>query len=150
MISLVRGIRDIRQNLNISAKAPLQVRMLFLTEEARKNFEPVSAVAQSIGYIEAFFEHTRQDVPAGHVPLRFTGGIGYVQVPQDVDIKDIMTKLSARIEKLQKQLSGVEKNLSNPEFVAHAPAALVEETKGKASELQGAIARLDEFLGILK
>jgi len=150
MISLVRGVRDIRQNLNISAKAPLRVRMLFLTEAARSNFQPVSAVAQSIGYIESFSEHTGQDVPAGHVPLRFTGGIGYVQVPQDVDVKDITTKLSARIEKLQKQLAGVEKNLSNPEFVAHAPAALVEETKGKASELQGVIARLDEFLNILK
>jgi valyl-tRNA synthetase len=145
MSSLVRGIRDIRQNLNISAKAPLKVRMLFLNDSARGNFEPVRSVAQSIGAVEAFSDHTGEGTPAGHVPLKFNGGIGYVQVPSDVDVKEITSKLSVRIEKLEKQLAGVERNLANSEFVANAPAALVEETRGKASELRESIARLDEF-----
>jgi valyl-tRNA synthetase len=60
-------------------------------------------------------------------------------------VKTITGKLSARIEKLQKSLAGIERNLSNPEFVKNAPTELVEETKGKARELNESIAKLDDF-----
>lgn len=150
MTSLVRGIRDIRQNLNISAKAPLKVRVLFLNDIARGNFEPVRSVAQSIGAVEAFLDHEGEGIPAGHVPLKFNGGIGYVQVPAEVDVKEITAKLLVRIEKLEKQLAGVERNLANSEFVANAPAALVEETQDKASELRESIARLNQFIKSLR
>jgi valyl-tRNA synthetase len=79
------------------------------------------------------------------VPFKFDGGIGYMALPEDIDAKDIATKLLARIEKLQKTLVGIERNLNNKEFVANAPAALVEETQGKAREIQESIAKLEDF-----
>ena len=145
MASLVRGVRDVRQNLNIPPKADLSLKLLFLNEATRANFEPVRGIAQSIGAVKDLSEHLEGGPLAGHVPFKFNGGIGYIALPSDIDGRDISTKLSARIEKLQKTLAGVEKNLENPEFIANAPATLVEETKGKASELNETIAKLDEF-----
>jgi valyl-tRNA synthetase len=145
MASIVRGVRDAKQNLNISLKSALPAKLLFMVGGAKENFEPVRGVAQTIGAISEFSEHTEQSTPSGYVPFKFDGGIGYMQLPSDIDAKDIVSKLSARIEKLQKALAGIERNLTNKEFVANAPAALVEETKGKAAELNESIAKLDEF-----
>jgi valyl-tRNA synthetase len=135
----------VKQTLNISPKISLSSKLLFLSGNAKSNFEPVRGVAQTIGVISEFSEHAQQSTPAGHVPFKFDGGIGYLALPSDIDAKDITSKLSARIEKLQKTLAGIERNLSNQDFVANAPAELVEETKGKANETKESIAKLDDF-----
>jgi valyl-tRNA synthetase len=145
MASIVRGTRDVKQNLNISLKAGLSAKLLFLTDAARQNFEPVRGVTQTIGGISDVAEHSEKATPAGYVPFKFDGGIGYLKLPQEIDAKDIASKLTARIEKLEKALAGVERNLQNADFVANAPAALVEETKAKANEMKESIAKLDDF-----
>jgi len=145
MASIVRGTRDVKQNLNISLKAGLSAKLLFLTDAARQNFEPVRGVTQTIGGISDVAEHSEKVTPAGYVPFKFDGGIGYLKLPQEIDAKDIASKLTARIEKLEKALAGVERNLQNADFVANAPAALVEETKAKANEMKESIAKLDDF-----
>jgi valyl-tRNA synthetase len=145
MASIVRGVRDVKQTLLISPKTSLPAKLLFLSGSAKGNFEPVRGVAKTIGVISEFAEHAEQSTPAGHVPFKFDGGIGYLALPSDIDAKDIASKLSARIEKLQKTLAGIERNLANQEFVANAPAALVEETKGKANEIHESITKLDDF-----
>jgi valyl-tRNA synthetase len=137
--------RKLKQTLNISPKISLSAKLLFISGNAKSNFEPVRGVAQTIGVISEFSEHAQQSTPAGHVPFKFDGGIGYLALPSDIDAKDIASKLSARIEKLQKTLAGIERNLANQDFVANAPAELVEETKGKANETKESIAKLDDF-----
>jgi valyl-tRNA synthetase len=79
------------------------------------------------------------------VPFKFDGGIGYVTLPPDVDGKDLSIKLSSRIEKLQKALAGIHNNLKNEQFIKNAPQALVDETKGKARELEESISKLEQF-----
>jgi valyl-tRNA synthetase len=145
MTSLVRGVRDVRQNLDISLKTGLAAKLSFNTSAAKDNFAPVQAVTQTMGSITDFTEYAEKSPPAGFVPFAFDGGVGYLQIPSDIDVKTITGKLSARIEKLQKSLAGIERNLSNPEFVKNAPPELVEETKGKARELNESIAKLDDF-----
>jgi valyl-tRNA synthetase len=145
MISLVRAVRDVRQNLNISAKLPLKLQLAFHNPSVQANFEPVRAVAMAMGAVEQFSAYTGQGVPPGHVPLTFSAGLGYVELPSEVDAGAISSKLLGRIEKLEKQLDGIGRNLNNPEFVANAPQALVEESNAKARELQESIQKLEEF-----
>lgn len=149
MISLVRAVRDVRQNLNISAKLPLKLQLAFHNQSLRAHFEPVRAVAMAMGAVERFSEYTGQGVPSAHVPLTFSGGLGYVELPSEVDAGAISSKLLGRIEKLEKQLEGVQRNLNNPEFVANAPQALVEESNAKARELKESIQKLAEFRRLL-
>jgi valyl-tRNA synthetase len=145
MTSMVRGVRDVRHNLMISPKAELNVRLLFIAQGAKEKFDSVRSVAKSIGFLGDISEHSEKAVPSGYVPFNFSGGIGYIQLPQDIDSKDIASKLTARIDKLAKTLAGIERNLANPDFIANAPSALVEETKAKAKEMQESIAKLEEF-----
>jgi valyl-tRNA synthetase len=145
MMTMVRGIRDVRHHLNIPPKAELAVQLLFLDATKKLGFEHVRAVAKTMGVVTEFTEAQSEGLPEGFVPFKFAGGIGYVSLPADVDAKDLHGKLSARIEKLKKTLAGIEGNLGNQQFVANAPAELVEETRGKARELEESIAKLDDF-----
>lgn len=145
MASIVRGTRDVRQNLNISPKTPLRVQLDFLSPGAKDSFAPVEAIAKAMGAISDYTEVASGSIPAGYVPFKFDGGVGYLEIPSDIDAKDCISKLTARIEKLQKSLAGIERNLLNQEFIKNAPPELVEETKAKAKELQGSIAKLDDF-----
>jgi valyl-tRNA synthetase len=145
MASIVRGVRDVRQNLNISPKTGLAVKLVYLASGVRENFRPVESIAKTMGSITEFSEPSTQAHPAGYVPFKFDGGVGYLELPSDIDAKDSISKLTARIEKLEKSLVGIERNLSNQDFVKNAPPELVSETKGKAQELRDAIAKLDDF-----
>jgi valyl-tRNA synthetase len=145
MASIVRGVRDVRQNLNISPKTALAVKLVYLSSGVRENFVPVEQIAKTMGAITEFSELSSQTIPAGYVPFKFDGGVGYLELPVDIDAKDSISKLSARIEKLEKSLVGIERNLSNQEFVKNAPPELVQETKDKAQELRDSISKLDDF-----
>jgi valyl-tRNA synthetase len=145
MASIVRGIRDVRQNLNISPKTGLSVRLVYLTNGVRENFAPVEVIAKTMGAVTAFSEHTSNAQPPGFVPFKFDGGVGYLELPTDIDAKDSIAKLSARIEKLEKSLAGIQRNLSNEDFVKNAPPELVQETNSKAQELRDSISKLDDF-----
>lgn len=150
MCSIVRGVRDVRQNLGISPKLGLAAKLLFLTSAARDIFAPVEGIAKTLGFVSDFSAQAGGAALAGFVPFKFDGGVGYLALPEEIDAKDITTKLSVRIDKLQKALAGIERNLTNADFVANAPAALVEETKGKAQELRESIAKLDDFRNSLQ
>ncbi len=145
MMTMVRGIRDVRHHLNIPPKAELAVQLLFLDANKKLSFEHVRSVAKTMGVVTEFSEAQSEGLPEGFVPFKFSGGIGYVSLPTDVDAKDLNDKLSARVEKLKKTLLGIEGNLANQQFVANAPAELVEETRGKVRELEESIAKLDDF-----
>lgn len=145
MASIVRGIRDVRQNLNISPKTALAAKLVYLSSGVRENFAPVESIAKTMGAVTEFSELASQAIPNGYVPFKFDGGVGYLELPSDIDAKDSISKLSARIEKLEKSLAGIERNLTNQDFVRNAPPELVQETKDKAQELRDSIAKLDDF-----
>jgi valyl-tRNA synthetase len=145
MISIVRAVREVRQSLDISPKTPLAAKLVYVAPDARANFEPVHGVTQLMGALSGVTEHTESTAPKGFVPFKFQGGVGYVEIPSEIDASVSIGKLTARIEKFNKVLQGIERNLANQDFVNNAPPEVVEENRGKAQELKESIAKLDDF-----
>lgn len=145
MMSLVRGVRDVRAHLVIPPKADLRVKLQFFDENASKTFESVSSIALQLGFIKEFTSNEGTAIPAGHVPCKFAGGIAYVSLPSSIDASDLGQKLTAKIDKLAKTLSGIQANLANEAFLANAPAALVDETRQKEAEMKEAVDKLSQF-----
>lgn len=145
MISIVRAVREVRQSLDISPKTPLAAKLVYVASDARANFEPVNGVTQLMGALSGVTEHAESTAPKGFVPFKFQGGVGYVEIPAEIDASVSIGKLTARIEKFNKILQGIERNLSNQDFVSNAPPEVVEENRGKAQELKESISKLDEF-----
>ena len=74
------------------------------------------------------------------------GGFADVEVFLDVagvvDLLSERQRLARELEKRQGELSGIERRLDNPDFLARAPAAVVEKERQKARELREEAERL--------
>jgi valyl-tRNA synthetase len=59
------------------------------------------------------------------------------------DAEEARARLAARREQLAKEVERAERNLANEQFVAKAPAAVVEEERRKLEEYREALRRLE-------
>ena len=61
-----------------------------------------------------------------------------------------LNRLNKVRDKLQTQADAINKKLSNDNFIAKAPAQVVEAERAKLSELQGQLAEVEKQVGALQ
>ncbi|HFC98091.1 MAG TPA: valine--tRNA ligase [Thermosulfurimonas dismutans] len=106
----------------LEAEAPLVKLLARLSElEVREAGRPEAAASVVLSEAEVF------------VPL---SGL--------VDIAQELSRLYKEKEKTERELSRVETRLNNPQFLAKAPAEVVEKEKARARELQEKLQRIQE------
>lgn len=149
MMSLVRGIRDVRHNLNLSPRQELVVRIQFYDSDPSEKFVEYQNLASQLATVGSFVKHEDEQAPRQHAPFNFAGGIGYVELPADLDLASLKTKLDAKIKKLEQGLTGARARLNNSDFIASAPAAVIEESRTKEQEYSQSIGKLREFFDLL-
>ena len=67
-----------------------------------------------------------------------------------IDVDAEIEKQEKELQHLKGFLAGVQKNLSNANFVSHAPEAVVEKERKKQSDAEEKIANIEESLKALK
>jgi len=145
MMSVVRGVRDIRHHLNIAPKLALKGRLFVFAPEAAKGIERVLEMAKNLAFVSSLEFTTEQQTPEGFVPFRFAGGIGYIQLPQEVNPKDLKTRLESKVAKLEKALAQAEARLANASFLVNAPQELIDDNQRTAQEYRESLNKLREF-----
>lgn len=149
MMSLVRGIRDVRHNLNLSPKQDLTVKVQFYDPGQADSFGRYQMLAGQLAVVSSFSKYDQSQPPKQHAPFNFAGGIGYVELPADLDLASLKKRLEGKVKKLEQGLAGAEVRLNNSEFISSAPPAVVEESRAKAQEYSQSIGKLREFLDLL-
>ena len=144
MISIVRGVREIRHNLNLSPKEELEVKLNFMHDCKTAWMNIASRLS-----VSNFSIREEQVAPKGHAPFKFDGGMGYVQIPAGFNLSELKDNTAKKIEKFKESLAGVDARLSNESFVASAPKEIVEENRTKKAEYAEAIERLKEFYELI-
>jgi valyl-tRNA synthetase len=61
-----------------------------------------------------------------------------------INKQEELARLKKEIEKFEKELSKAQGKLANADFVARAPAAVVEQEKGRVAEFEAALTKLSE------
>ena len=144
-MSIIRGVRDVRQNLVIPPKKELAISLLCSRKEVEELISSDLAIVNRLAFLTEVSFVSGSQGPAGAVPFNFDGGVGFISVPADIDIKEIAARLDQRLTKMKKTLQGMEQRLANPQFIANAPAELVVESKTQVKELSDSITQLSEF-----
>ena len=80
--------------------------------------------------------------PAGAVSVADGSLEIFVDLGGLVDLAAEASRLKKELEKAQKELSGVERTLSNEGFVAKAAPAVIEKKRAQAAELTATIDQL--------
>lgn len=149
MMSLVRGVRDVRHNLNLSPKQELTVKVQFYNPDQETVFEEYRSLAGQLATVSDFPKHLHAEAPRGHAPFNFAGGMGYLELPGDLDLAALKKRLESKIQKLEQGLKGAEMRLNNPDFMGSAPPEIVQESRAKAAEYGQAILKLKQFSELL-
>ncbi len=132
---IVAGVRAVRNQKNIAPKEALK--LLAITENKAEAFNSVITKMANVESIEVVKEKT-PDATA------FMVGTNEWAVPVGnlIDVDAEIEKAAKELQHLEGFLAGIKKKLSNDNFVAHAPEAVVARERKKQSDSEEKIAAL--------
>lgn len=143
----VSSIRDIRNQRNVNKREPLQ---LFVSKSPASE-ALLGAVAGAREFllksgVLSTVELT-DEAPANALPFLIGNDKAYLVLNEAIDLAAENAKLQEEIDRLEGQVKGVEKKLSNERFVAGAPEAVVALERKKLADWSAKIASLKAMLG---
>ncbi len=144
--TFIIGIRKIRSEMDIPPSKPLPILLQNWTATDKTRFEANAIFINSLAKIEAAQWLTDGE----EAPESATALCGDMQILIPlaglIDKDAEIARLSKEIEKVQKNLAGVEGRLNNPSFTDKAPEALVNQVRQQAEEQRAALTQLDAQL----
>ena len=146
LIGVVRAVRNVRAETGV---APAQEVDLFVSCPDDASWQELSSAGDEIralGRIGSLVRWTEAAAPRGAVPAMVAGLELHVSLVGLVDIAATREKTAREIVKARAELERVQGKLGREDFVARAPAEIVEKERERATELEARLAILESGL----
>ncbi len=147
VITLIEKIRSLRAEMRVNAGAKIPLIRLDLDTAGQGALENNLSMIQWVAQINDVSVAT--EAPKDAVAIPVEGGSFCLSLADVIDVDAEKARLNKAIDKLTKELTGIERKLQNENFVAKAPEAVVAENRARletgAEEmetLQAALARV--------
>jgi valyl-tRNA synthetase len=150
VMELVRGIRNLRAEMNVPANKKASISIL-ASQETRPDYEMCAdyiarlAYASEIKYIE-----NKSEVPENAVSVVGPGAEGYMPLGDLIDIAKEIARLDAEAQRLKNEIKRSEGMLSNTRFIEKAPMSVVNEEKEKLRKYNDMLEAIEQRRGELK
>jgi valyl-tRNA synthetase len=147
---VIVAIRNIRGEMDISPKTPLNLLAKNASEEDQRRFSDNEAFLSALANLE-----TVTIVSDGEeTPVSATALVGKLEllIPMAglIDVDAELARLAKQLEKATKELDKISGKLSNERFVSNAPEAVIAKERAKQAELQGTCDKLNEQIETIK
>ena len=147
----VRGIRNIRTEMNVAPSKKATVYVVSDKEAVRKIFEDSKVFFATLGYAsEVHVQADKSGIADDAVSVLIHDAALYMPFAELVDIEKEIERLTKEQGKLQGEIKRAQGMLNNPKFVEKAPAAKIEEEKGKLEKYTQMLVQVKERLNQLK
>ena len=138
---VIAGIRSVRARYTLSPKAELDAVVRCDAADAAV-LEAQRDFICKVGHVDQLAIGAEQDRPFGSVSFVDGGLEAYVALGGLVDLKAEAARLQKELATAEKDLSGVERTLSNQGFIAKAAPEVIESKKARAADLSQTIEQL--------
>ncbi len=143
----VRGIRNLRAEMNVPNSKKATVYVVSEKEEVRNIFEDAKVFFATLGFAsEVLVQSDKSGIADDAVSTVIQDAVVYMPFAELVDIEKEVERLSKEQKKLQGEIKRCEGMLNNPNFVGKAPAAKIEEEKAKLEKYKGMLVTVEERL----
>ncbi|AGH80478.1 valyl-tRNA synthetase [Psychromonas sp. CNPT3] len=147
---VIVAIRNIRGEMDISPKIPLNLLVKNASEDDDRRFSENAAFLAALAKLESV-----TIVASGEsTPVCATALVGALEllIPMAglIDTEAELARLSKQLEKASKELAKISGKLSNERFVSNAPEAVINKERGKEAELQTTCSKLEEQIKTIK
>ncbi|MBN9318657.1 MAG: valine--tRNA ligase [Caulobacterales bacterium 68-7] len=147
VIDAITEGRSVRQGLNVPASAKPA---LLVIEGADWQLSTLDANAALVAQLLRVSEVRREPaVPEGAIPFVVNGATLALPVAEFIDLAAEKARLAKELAGLDKEIARFNGKLGNPEFVAKAPEAVIEENREKLAEAETAKSKLESALARL-
>lgn len=148
--SLIGAVRNIRGEMKLGNAVRLPVLIQGASDEQKASLARIDNQFKTLAKVDSLtIVNTGEEVP-----LSSSGMVGQMKVlvPMKglIDPTAELNRLNKVRDKLQTQADAINKKLSNDNFIAKAPAAVVEAERAKLAELEGQIGEVDKQMGALR
>jgi valyl-tRNA synthetase len=141
-IGLVTKLRSIRATYNIAPSAPLRAQVAAPDEASRAVIEAMADQIKRLARLEDL-EQVAELTSARGAARDVAGGVELaVPLAGLIDFEKEKARLQTALAKLAKELEGVEKRLSNQDFISRAAEEVVAEARARTEELRDQMRKL--------
>ena len=149
VLDLISAIRGIRSQVRVPPSEHVDVVVRPGNPQTANHLERLGEDVKRLGRVEGFTVSEEAKKPDGAAVAVLPFAECYVDIGAErVDAE--IARLDKDIAKARKTLEGVNRKLGNENFLSKAPEAVVATERGKAAELAGTIARIEEAVNSLK
>src|ERR1019366_8627444 len=147
---LIVGVRNLRAELKVEPKVKVPIEVFAHEPEIRSLFEQNLTAIERLAGVEkiTFVESSLTNFPGARGTSRFDVHVVY---EKKIDVAAERERLTKELEKIEKEQANGQRQLSNEQFLAKAPARVVEGLKPRAEELrvlrEKTLAKLKELTG---
>ncbi len=131
---LIVSVRNLRAELKVEPKVKVPIAVHAPEPEIRKLIEGNLAAVERLGSVESvkFVEESLAKVAGARHTARFDVHVIY---ERKVDVAAERERLTKELEKIEKEMANGQRQLSNEQFLAKAPAQVVEGIRKRQKEL---------------
>ncbi len=147
--TLIDEVRSARAQVHVPVGLKIDIVATTLTPQARTAWARNEALIRRLARIETL---TEGPAPKGSITLAAPGATFAIPLAGLIDIAEEKSRLTKTLDKLSKEIAGLNGRLTNPNFAASAPEEVVEEARtnlgarqDEAAKLRAALARLAEI-----
>ena len=150
MKEAIRGIRNVRTQMNVSPKQKTTVIFVSDDEHTKEIFTSGAAFLAPLAFAsEVRVQSGMRDVSETAVSIPLHKATAFIPLEQLVDLDKERARLAKERERLVKEIDRLAKKLNNPGFVSKAPAAVVEEERKKQARYEAQRQQVEEQLARL-
>jgi valyl-tRNA synthetase len=132
---ILRVVRDIRQQNDISPREKLEFGVRCEAQQAAR-LKPLEAYFQKLANATVTAWGPKVEAPKRAGKASVAGAEIYVDLHHFIDVEKETARLTKEADKLEKLIEGKKKKLENANFVANAPADVVQKERDSLSEWQ--------------
>lgn len=148
---LVRGIRNIRSEMNVLPSRKAKYYIVSEHEDARDRFESLAGIyAHLIQASQVLVCPDREGIPEDAVSVVIPQAVVYVPLEELVDMEKEKERLQKEKAKLEKELARSRGMLNNEKFLSKAPEEKIQEEKEKYAKYQQMMRQVEERISQIK
>ena len=150
LTELIGSVRALRKEYDVPPSAEIAIRVSNAGVAVKAALQAEERAVRRMARIsEISFDGDANGKQGAHVVLK-AGGDLFIALADLIDIDKERVRLQGELERIQSQLRGTEAKLANANFVARAPAEVVQYERTKADSLRDQQNRLSEKLAALQ
>jgi len=151
LMDAIREIRNVRTNMNVPPSRKASIIVVSPDEATRHMFEASEAFLQRLASVQSVkTQADKTDIPSTAVTAIFTAGEIFIPLTDLIDLGKEIDRLEKEKANLENEVARVSAKLENADFVAKAPAKVIDAEREKISRYTAMLHNASERLAQLR